>query len=147
MKRQPHNPINPPTSSPAPLKPERAGLAAFVRSFGFAAAGLTYLVRTQRNARVHLVAAAAISVTAAWLRLPAAHWAILLLAFALVISLEAINTAVEATVDLASPEFAALAKVAKDVGAAAVLIAAIFCVGIGLLLLGPPLLAKFGWVQ
>ncbi len=55
---------------------------------------------------------------------------------------EFINTALEAIVDLASPEIHPLAKIGKDVGAAAVLIAAIAAVIVGLLILGPPFLAK-----
>jgi diacylglycerol kinase (ATP) len=50
-----------------------------------------------------------------------------------------LNTAIEAVVDLASPAKHPLAKVGKDVGAAAVLIAALAAVGVGLLILGPPL--------
>ena len=55
---------------------------------------------------------------------------------------EFLNTAIEAVVDLASPEFHPLAKIGKDVGAAAVLVAALAAVLIGLLILGPPLWAK-----
>ena len=55
------------------------------------------------------------------------------------IILEGVNTAIEAVVDLASPEIHPLAKVAKDVGAGAVLIAAIASVTVGLLIFGPPL--------
>jgi diacylglycerol kinase len=52
---------------------------------------------------------------------------------------EFFNTALEAIVDLASPEMNHLAKIGKDVGAAAVLIAAGASIIIGLLILGPPL--------
>jgi diacylglycerol kinase len=55
---------------------------------------------------------------------------------------EFINTALEAVVDLASPRHHPLAKVGKDVGAAAVLIAALTSVLVGLLILGPPLWEK-----
>jgi diacylglycerol kinase len=56
---------------------------------------------------------------------------------------EFVNTSVEAVVDLLSPDIHPLAKVAKDVAAAAVLIAALAAVVIGLLILGPPLWKKF----
>ncbi|HVM72778.1 MAG TPA: diacylglycerol kinase family protein, partial [Anaerolineales bacterium] len=69
-------------------------------------------------------------------------WAVLFLTIALVWISEFINTALEAVVDLASPELHPLAKVGKDVGAAAVLLAAITSVLVGLLILGPPLLEK-----
>jgi diacylglycerol kinase len=79
----------------------------------------------------------------AWyLHVSARDWAILLLTIALVWTAEFINTALEAVVDLASPQQHPLAKVGKDVGAAAVLIAALTSILIGLLILGPPLWEK-----
>jgi diacylglycerol kinase len=63
---------------------------------------------------------------------------------ALVWTAEFINSALEAVVDLASPQNHPLAKVGKDVGAAAVLIAALTSVLVGLLILGPPLIEKIG---
>ena len=79
---------------------------------------------------------------ASWLHLPIRDWAILLLTIALVWTAEFINTALEAVVDLASPQHHPLAKVGKDVGAAAVLIAAMTSILVGLLILGPPLWEK-----
>jgi len=67
---------------------------------------------------------------------------VLILAIAMVFSAEFINTAIEAVVDLASPVHHPLAKVGKDVGAAAVLIAALAAALVGLLILGPPLWAR-----
>ena len=77
-----------------------------------------------------------------WLRLLVRDWAVLLLTIALVWTAEFINTALEAVVDLASPQQHPLAKVGKDVGAAAVLIAALTSILVGLLILGPPLWEK-----
>src|SRR5690349_14757805 len=101
------------------------------RSFYFAFAGIGYLFRTQRNARIHLVIALAAFGLAAWLRLPRVDWAILILTSAGVLILEGLNTALEAIVDLASPEIHPLAKTAKDVSAGMVLIAAIASIGVG----------------
>ena len=77
-----------------------------------------------------------------WLRLPARDWATLILTTAVVFVAEFLNTAIETVVDLASPEFHPLAMIGKDVGAAAVLVAALAAILIGLLILGPPLWAK-----
>jgi diacylglycerol kinase (ATP) len=77
-----------------------------------------------------------------WLRLSLTHWALLVLAMALVWMAEFINSALEATVDLASPDVHPLARVGKDVGAAAVLIAAVSAALIGLLILLPPLVQR-----
>ena len=115
-----------------------------VRSFAFAFAGVAYLFRTQRNARIHLLAGVLACGVGAWLRISRAEWAVVLLTIALVLALEGLNTALEAVVDLASPEIHPLAKVAKDVGAGMVLIAAVAAVGVGLVIFGPPLWAKLG---
>ena len=117
-------------------------LVSRYHSFLHAFHGWWYVMRTQRNAWIHAAASTAVILMALWLRLPLFHWAVLFLTIALVWISEFINTALEAVVDLASPELHPLAKVGKDVGAAAVLLAAITSVLVGLLILGPPLLEK-----
>jgi diacylglycerol kinase (ATP) len=111
-------------------------------SFRYAAHGWGYVVRTQRNAWIHAFFTVAVILMAAWLRLPLRDWAVLLLTIGLVWTAEFINTAIEAVVDLASPEQHPLAKVGKDVGAGAVLVAAAASILVGLLILGPPLWEK-----
>jgi diacylglycerol kinase len=113
-----------------------------IQSFGHAFRGWWYVIRTQRNAWIHAVITSAVIVLAVWLRLPARDWAVLFLAIAMVWLAEFLNTALEAVVDLASPRQHPLAKVGKDVGAAAVLIAALTSILVGLLILGPPLWRK-----
>lgn len=108
-------------------------------SFINAFAGWWYVIRTQENTWIHLLATLLVILLATLLRLPARDWAVLILTIALVWFAEFINTALEAVVDLASPEKHPLAKVGKDVGAAAVLIAALAAIVIGILILGPPL--------
>lgn len=73
------------------------------------------------------------------LKLPARDWAVLFVTFGMVWMAEFLNSALEAVVDLASPDQHPLAKVGKDVGAASVLIAALAAVVVGLLILWPPL--------
>ncbi len=111
-------------------------------SFRHAFAGWWHVLRTQRNAWIHAVISTAVVIVGLWVRLERRDWAIILLTIAVVWMGEFINTALEAIVDLASPEIHPLAKVGKDVGAAAVLIAALAAVLVGLLILGPPLWAK-----
>lgn len=113
-----------------------------IRSLGHALRGWWYVIRTQRNAWILALVTSAVIVLAVWFRLPARDWAVLFLAIALVWSAEFVNTALEAVVDLASPHQHPLAKVGKDVGAAAVLIAALTSILVGLLILGPPLWGK-----
>ena len=120
-------------------------LAKFIRlrarSFRYAFAGWWYVIRTQKNAWIHAVISFAVIIVSLWLQLLARDMAVLVLAIAMVWIAEFLNTALEAVVDLASPELHPLAKVGKDVGAAAVLIAALASIIVGLLIIGPPLLA------
>ncbi len=113
-----------------------------LRSFVHAFHGWAYVMRTQHNAWIHAMVATLIFIVSLWVGLPPRDWALLILTIAMVFTAEFINTAIEAVVDLASPTHHPLAKVGKDVGAAAVLVAAMAAVLIGLLILGPPLLEK-----
>jgi diacylglycerol kinase (ATP) len=128
---------------PAKFEPPAGNvLRRLGRSFYFAFAGLGYLFRTQRNARIHVFLGACACAMGVWLRISRVEFAILTLAIAAVMILEGLNTAIEAAVDLASPQQHPLAKIAKDLAAGMVLIAAIASVVIGLLILGPPLIAR-----
>ena len=113
-----------------------------IAAFGHAFRGWGYVLQTQHNAWIHSVVATVVIVLGLWLGLPPRDWAVLVLAIAMVFTAEFINTSIEAVVDLASPEKHPLAKVGKDVGAAAVLVAALSAVLIGLLILVPPLWLK-----
>jgi len=114
----------------------------FLRSVGHAFAGISYILRTQRNARIELVVGVGALALAAWLGLSAAGWAILVLTISLVLVLESINTSLELAVTLASPDLHPSAKAAKDIAAACVLAGAVASIVVGLLLLGPPLVAR-----
>lgn len=115
-----------------------------IKSFRYAFQGWGYVLRTQRNAWIHSLIAIIVFFIGLWLGLPARDWAVIILTAALVFSAEFINTAIEAVVDLATEDHHPLAKIGKDVGAAAVLVAALAAVLVGLLILGPPLLQKLG---
>ncbi len=120
----------------------RAFILSRWHSFGHAFRGWAYVLRTQRNAWIHAVIATLVFILSFWLSLPPRDWAVIILAVGLVFGAEFINTAIEAVVDLASPVHHPLARVGKDVGAAAVLIAALAAILVGLLVLGPPLWAR-----
>ena len=117
----------------------RAFLKSRAISVHYAFAGWWFVVRTQRNAWIHAVVSVAVVLVSFWLQLAARDWAVIVMAIALVWTAEFLNTALEAVVDLASPQQHYLARVGKDVGAAAVLIAAVSAALIGFLVLGPPL--------
>lgn len=111
------------------------------RSAGFAWAGIRHAYRSQANFRIEVWAGVLALAVAALLRAPLAPIA---LACALVLALELVNTALEAVVDLTSPEQHPLAKVAKDAAAGAVLVASAGALVVGWVVMGPAVLA---WVS
>jgi len=121
----------------------RGGLSprARARSFAWAFRGLSLLAR-EPNARIHALASVLVVVFAVALGLPRRDWALLVLAMGAVWVAEAVNTALEAACDVASPDAHPLVARAKDVAAAGVLLAALAAAGVGFLVLGPPLLAR-----
>lgn len=112
-------------------------------SLGYALAGWLYMLRWQRNTRLQAVASIAVLTLALWLQVGPLELALLVLTITIVWMAEFINAAVEAVVNLASPDYHDMAKVAKDVAAAAVLLGVVASVIIGLLVLLPPLIEKF----
>ena len=119
----------------------RTAPRARLRSFRFAFRGLAILAR-EPHAWLH--AGASLLVVAAAFALQVGHgdWALLVLAIALVWLAEAFNTALEAACDASMPRPHPLVARAKDAAAGAVLLAAVGAAGVGLLVLGPPLLAR-----
>ncbi|UCH27983.1 MAG: diacylglycerol kinase family protein [Trueperaceae bacterium] len=101
--------------------------------------GLAWAWRSQPNFRIEVSIGTLAIALGAWLSV---NLVPILLCCSIVLSLELINTAIEATVDLASPELHQLAKRAKDFAAAAVLVAVLFSTLVGLIALGPPLIAR-----
>ncbi len=115
-------------------------------SFRYAAQGLSYAFLSQRNFRIHVFIGASVFGLGLWLNLDGVHLAVLVLTVAAVLVLELLNTAIEAVVDLAiGRRFDALARIAKDCSAAAVLSASISSLVVAFLLLLPPLLSRIGF--
>ena len=122
------------------------------KSFGYAFEGIFTGIKKERNMKIHCVAAvlvviagmilAMLCVVAAGFvfRISVSEWCICLILFGMILSLELVNTAMEAVVDLVTEERRPLAKLAKDTAAGAVLIAAIMAAGVGLLIFVPKVL-------
>ncbi|MFB7141833.1 diacylglycerol kinase family protein [Gottfriedia sp. NPDC056225] len=108
-----------------------------VSSFGYAFSGIFKVIKEERNIKIHLFAALVSVGLAIYFQISRIDWLILMLIITIVISLELVNSAIEAVVDLASPDQHPLAKKAKDVAAGAVLVAAIISIIIGALLFFP----------
>jgi len=114
-------------------------IASRPRSFRYAFSGWWHVLKTQKNTRIHALATACVIALAIWLKLSTLEWGVLIIAIGLVWAAECINTAIEALVDLVSPEYNRLAGIAKDTGAAGVLVCAITAAILGFLVMGPPL--------
>jgi diacylglycerol kinase len=115
----------------------------FIASFGHAFRGLWYALRTQRNTRVHSSFAILAILLGIVLHISAIEFAMVFVAITGVFIAEMFNTVFELCVDLASPDYHPMAKIAKDVAAGAVLLSAILAVVIGLFVFGPHLWGLF----
>lgn len=102
-------------------------------SFNYATEGIIHALRTQRNLWIHFTIAAAVLVAALAFGVSKIELMLLLLAVTFVLVAELVNTAIEATVDVASTSFDPMAKLAKDIAAGAVLVAALNAVAVGYL--------------
>jgi diacylglycerol kinase len=113
--------------------------AKFIAGFGHAFRGLWYALRTERNARIHVSIAFLAILLGIVLHISAVEFAMVFVAITGVFIAEMFNTAFELYIDLASPDYHPLAKIAKDVAAGAVLLSAMLSVVIGLFVFGPHL--------
>lgn len=106
-------------------------IVARIKSFNYAVKGLKVFFSTQHNAWIHALAIVMVIILGFVLKVSAAEWCLLILAIALVVITEMLNTAIEFLTDLVSPNFNSHAGKIKDVAAGAVLIAAIASCVIG----------------
>ena len=113
------------------------------KSFSFAANGVKRAFREEPNFKIHTVIAAVVVILAAFLGFSAVEWVVLILTIFLVAASEMVNTAVEDTLNLVSPELNEKVGAIKDLMAAIVLLAAIAAVAVGALLFLPKILALF----
>jgi diacylglycerol kinase len=114
-------------------------LASVLRSFGPALAGLVWALKTQRNLQVHGLATVLAAGFGIWLQLAAWEWCVVLLAVGMVWAAELLNTAIEVLADRMSKEREEPIRLLKDAAAAAVLVAALAALGVGLVVFLPKL--------
>jgi diacylglycerol kinase (ATP) len=108
-------------------------------SFNYAIQGIVYALRTQRNMRLHAVAAATVLIASLLFRISALELVAVVFAIGLVLVAELVNTAIEATIDVSIEHLDPLAKTAKDVAAGAVLVSSIIAVVVGFVVFFNPL--------
>jgi diacylglycerol kinase (ATP) len=116
-----------------PRLPRPTRTTSLLDSFNYAFEGVIHVLRTQRNMRIHFAVAVAVLVAAVALGVDKVQLIALLLAIAFVLIAEMINTAIEAAIDVATTAFDPMAKLAKDIAAGAVLIAAVCATAVGYL--------------
>ncbi|MFV1917066.1 MAG: diacylglycerol kinase family protein [Patescibacteria group bacterium] len=114
------------------------------KSFLYAFTGIKEAFQKEPNLRIHLAFAITAIILAIFFNFEKFEWLILIITIFFVFTLELLNTALEALVDLVSPEIKGKAKVTKDVSAAVVLFASLLAIIIGLILFTPKILALFG---
>lgn len=105
-----------------------------VESFIYAISGIVYALKTQRNMRIHFIAAICAIYLGVYLNFTTIELLILFFTVSLVIVTELINTAIEKTIDMFTKDYHPLAKIAKNVAAASVLIAALNAIIVAYLL-------------
>ena len=115
-------------------------LGSTKESFGYAIEGIKLAIKNEPNLQIHFAIGIAALVIGVLVKLSVVEWVLLLFTIALVLALELINTSIESVVNLVSPDIRKDAKIAKDVAAAAVLMASIIAVIIGCLLFLPKIL-------
>ncbi len=114
-----------------------------ISSFKYAISGIKSAFTTERNMKIHIVIMAIVIVIGSILKISKCEWIICIILFALVLSAELINTAIETVVDMVMPEINEKAKIAKDVSAGSVLIMAFFATVIGLIIFIPKIIIYF----
>lgn len=120
-------------SRPALRRPAPGRAPTLLDSFNYAFEGIIHVLRTQRNLRLHFLAAILVFAAAIALGVERMQLIALILAIAFVLVAEMINTAIEGVIDLSTTSFDPNAKLAKDIAAGAVLIASITALGVGYL--------------
>jgi diacylglycerol kinase len=135
--KQPQSP--PVTTIQKKEQRQKSEWAKFIAGFGYAFSGLWHAFRTQRNVRVHLFIGICAIILGIVLHISAVEFAMVFVAISGVFIAEMFNTAFELCIDLASPNYHPLAKIAKDVAAGAVLLSAFLAIIIGLFVFGPHL--------
>ena len=107
---------------------------SLIESFNYAVSGIIYTLKTERNMRIHFVISIIVILLSLFFDFSRGELLLLFFTISLVFITEMINTAIERTIDLITEDFHPLARIAKDVAAGGVLIAAINSLIVGYLL-------------
>ena len=122
------------------MKSQKFSISTLVKSFGYALNGLKILFKEEPNARIHLLAAIAVVIAGYFFEISTIEWIAIVFAIGFVLTMEAINSAIEGLSDFVSPEKHEMIKKIKDLSAAGVLISALTALVIGLIVFVPKIL-------
>lgn len=125
---------------------KKQGKSSFNESLGHALDGIKYTINHERNFKIELFFAIAVTIMSFILKVSIIEWGILVLVISMVLALEMINTAIERCVDLVTKEYKELAKNAKDIAAGAVLVMSMFSVVIGIIIFLPKIINLLGGI-
>lgn len=125
------------------MKKNKFWIVSRLKSFGYAFNGLKILFIEEHNARIHLLATVLVTLAGFWLHISSTEWLAILIVFGLVLSLEAVNSALEGIANFVSPQRHNEIKKIKDLAAAGVLIAVIIAVFCGLIVFLPKVMRQF----
>ena len=114
-----------------------------MKGFAYAISGFSYAFRSQVNMRFHIFAAVVVIALSVWLKINVMEWCVILLCIGSVLAAELINTSLEVSIDIISPNFNEKAGQAKDLAAAAVLVVCIVSAIIGIIVFLPKLIQHF----
>lgn len=123
---------------------KKLGLKRFFRSFTYSFDGLRYACKNEQSILVMVIAMVFAVVSGVLFKINEVEWFFILIAIGLVLGTELINTSIEASIDLVSPEYHPLAKIAKDTGSAAVFVYSVVAFIIGCFVFIPYILKLFG---
>ena len=120
------------------------GKTGFAESVGHAIDGIQYTVSHERNFKIEIAFAIAVTIASFVLKVSVLEWTVLVLVIGMVLALEMINTSIERCVDLVTKDYKELAKAAKDIAAGSVFIMSMFSIVIGIIIFLPKILAILG---
>lgn len=128
-------------------KKKKFGLGRLVNSFKYSFEGIAYAAKKEQSLLLMAICLILATILGFWLKITPLEWIFILMAIGLVLGTELLNTSIEATIDLLSPSFHPLAKVAKDTASAAVFVYSLIAFIIGCVVFVPNFIELIERVQ
>jgi undecaprenol kinase len=121
-------------------KQKKLGIIRFINSFKYSFDGLKYAYTHEQSMVVHIIITIFVIIAGVYFKISYMEWLLVLFLIGMIISMELMNTSIEATIDLVCPKYHPLAKIAKDTASASVFVLSVVAAAIGLIVFGPHLI-------